>query len=258
MTTESQTKRLIFLDNLKILFVVLVIFTHVMVTYGGRGSWYYYATLNETFPVDIIATITLYMIAGIAAIFLPSIMGLFFLMGGYFSPKSLERKGVSSFWRERILRLGIPVLLYVLLINPAIYYLLAVSGIQPWSSTLQAASFLEYYLGNFQPLSRFINFITTFAITWFLVVLLVFTAIYTIWIRMSNSDSVQRRIPKELSIPKYIYLLLLAIGLGFLSFGVRIFFPIEQWPLGLPIGYMIQYFMMFGVGVVAVRYVWFD
>jgi hypothetical protein len=241
------------MDNLKIFFVVLVIFTHVMVTYGGRGSWYYYATLNETFPVDIITTIVLYMIAGIAAIFLPSIMGLFFLMGGYFSPRSLEHKGVTSFWKERILRLGIPVLLYVVLINPMFYYLLAVQGILPWSSSLIAGSFVEYYLGNFQSLSGIVQFITTFSITWFLVVLLIFTAVYTIW---TKSGSLHQRIPEELSIPKFIYLLLLALVLGILSFLVRIPFPIEQWPLGLPIGYMIQYFMMFCVGVIAVRYGW--
>ncbi len=258
MNEESETKRLIFLDNLKILFVILVIFTHVMVTYGGRGSWYYYATLNETFPVDIITAISLYMIAGIAAIFLPSIMGLFFLMGGFFSPRSLERKGVTKFWKERILRLGIPVLLYVLLINPVFYYLLAAQGIEPWSSTLLAGSFLEYYLGNFQSIPDFVQIMTRFSITWFLVVLLIFTAVYTIWTKIAKSDSVQRRIPEELPIPKFIYLLLLSIGLGFLSFIVRIPFPIEQWPLGLPIGYMIQYFMMFSVGVVAYRYGWFN
>ncbi|MHA2426157.1 MAG: acyltransferase family protein [Candidatus Thorarchaeota archaeon] len=255
MTVKSERTRLIFLDNLKIFFVILVIFTHVMVTYGGRGSWYYYATLNEAFPVDAITTIALYMIAGIAAILLPSIMGLFFLMGGFFSPRSLERKGVSSFWSERLLRLGIPVLLYVLLINPIFYYLLAVQGILPWSSTLVAGSFLEYYLSNFQSLPDFVGFMTTFSITWFLVVLLIFTAIYTIWTRI---DSIKGRIPDELAIPKFIYLLLLAIGLGFLSFVVRIPFPIEEWQLGLPLGYMIQYFMMFSVGVVAVRYGWIN
>ena len=173
MTIESVKERLIFLDNLKILFVILVIFTHVMVTYGGQGSWYYYATLNENNPADISTIITLYMIAGFAGIFLASIMGLFFLMGGYFSPGSYNRKGVSSFWKERILRLGIPVLLYVLLINPVIYYLLASLGIQPWSSTLQSGSFVEYYLSNFQSLSNFAGFITTFSITWFLVVLFI-------------------------------------------------------------------------------------
>jgi len=186
MTTESGTKRLVFLDNLKIFFVILVIFTHVMVTYGGRGSWYYYATLNETYPSDIVTTIILYMIAGTAAIFLPSIMGLFFLMGGYFTPRSFEGKGFSPFWKERILRLGIPVLLYVILVNPVFYYLLAVQGIEPWSSTLSAGSFLEYYVSNFQSIPDFVGFMTTFAITWFLVVLLIFTAVYSIWTKVAK------------------------------------------------------------------------
>ena len=112
MTIVPEKKRHIFLDNLKIFFVILVIFMHVLVTYGGQGSWYYNATLNESYPVDLVTMITMYMIAGISAIFLPSIMGLFFLMGGFFTPKSYDRKGASSFWRERVLRLGIPVLLY--------------------------------------------------------------------------------------------------------------------------------------------------
>jgi hypothetical protein len=118
---------------------------------------------------------------------------------------------------------------------------------------LTAGSFVEYYLGNFETLPRIVQFITTFSITWFLVVLLLFTAVYTIWTKMG---ALQRRIPTELTIPRFIYLLLFAVGLGFLSFLIRIPFPIEQWPLGLPIGYMIQYFMMFSVGVVAVRYGW--
>ena len=198
------------------------------------------------------------MIGGFAGIFMASIMGLFFLMGGYFTPKSFDRKRAASFWKERILRLGIPVLLYVFLINPIIYYLLAIQGIQPWSSTLLAGSFLEYYLGNFQSLPNIVEFITAFAITWFLVVLLIFTAVYTLWRKISRSNSIQKRIPEELPIPKFIYLFLLAIGLGILAFFVRLAFPVEQWPFGLPVAYLIQYFMMFSVGVIAYRYGWVE
>ena len=69
MTIESEKIRLIFLDNLKIFFVILVIFMHVLVTYGGQGSWYYDATLNESNPFDLFTIIAMYMIAGISAIF---------------------------------------------------------------------------------------------------------------------------------------------------------------------------------------------
>ena len=259
MNTESDKQRLIFLDNLKVLFTALVIFTHVMVTYVGRGSWYYHATLNESNPTDTISLIILYMIAGFAGIFQAALLGLFFLMSAFFTPKSYDRKGVKSFWKERLLRLGIPILLYVLLINPIIIYLLASGGIQPYSSIPRMqGTFIEYYLSNFQSLVIFVNFITEFTIMWFLVVLLIFTAVYTIWRQITKINSIRQRIPKELPIPKYIYLLLLAIGLGFLSFLVRIAFPVEIWPFGLPIAYMIQYFMMFSVGIIAYRYGWFE
>ncbi|MBY9015633.1 MAG: acyltransferase [Candidatus Lokiarchaeota archaeon] len=259
MKEESKRPRLIFLDNLKVFFAILVIFTHVRVTYGGEGWWYYISTFNESNPVDTFTIIFFYMTAGIAGIFQASLLGIFFLMGSYFTPKSYDRKGVLAFWKERLIRLGIPILLYVFLINPIIFYLLSAGGIQPWSSypRLQS-SFLEYFLSNFQSLENFIDFATVYTITWFLVVLLIFTAIYTIWRRITKIDSIQRRIPKELPIPKFIYLLLLAIGLGFLAFLVRLNFTIIDRPLGLPLAYIFQYFMMFCVGIIAYRYGWFE
>ncbi|MGB5909792.1 MAG: acyltransferase family protein [Promethearchaeia archaeon] len=262
MNTESNSPRLLYLDNIKFLFALLVIFTHVRVSYGGEGWWYYIATLNESNPVDTFTLIFFYMTAGFAGIFQASLMGLFFLMGSYFTPKSYDRKGVSAFWKERLIRLGIPLLLYILLFNPIIFYLLAAGGIQPWSSPTEyprlQGSFIEYYLSNFKSLDYLVNFLTSWTITWFIVVLLIFLAIYTIWRQITKINSIQQRIPKEVPIPKYIYLLLLAIGLGFLAFLVRINYSIIETPLGLPLAYMIQYFMMFSVGIIAYRYGWFE
>jgi len=259
MNTEVKKPRFIFLDNIKVLFALLVIFTHVRVTYGGEGWWYYFATLNESNPTDTFTLIFFYMTAGFAGIFQASLMGLFFLMGSYFTPKSYDKKGVSGFWKERLIRLGIPILLYVFLINPVIFYLLAAGGIQPWSTYpgLQG-SFIEYYFGNFLSLENLIDFLTTVTITWFLVVLLIFTTIYTFWRQITKIDSIQQYIPKELAIPKNVYLLLVAIGLGFLAFLVRLNFSIIDVPFGLPMSYMIQYFMMFSFGIVAYRYGWFE
>ncbi|MFX0138038.1 MAG: acyltransferase family protein [Candidatus Hodarchaeota archaeon] len=262
MNTESKKPRLLYLDNIKILFALLVIFTHVRVTYGGEGWWYYIATINESNPVDTFTLIFFYMTAGFAGIFQASLMGLFFLMGSYFTPKSYDRKGVFAFWKERLIRLGIPLLLYVFVINPIIFYLLGTGGIQPWSDPTTyprlQGSFIEYYLSNFQSLGNFLNFLTTWTITWFIAVLLIFTAIYTIWRQITKINSIQQNIPKKVPLPKYIYLLLLAIGLGFLAFLVRINYSIVDTPLGLPLAYMIQYFMMFTVGIFAYRYGWFE
>jgi len=259
MNTESKRPRLFFLDNIKVLFTILVIFTHVRVAYGGEGSWYYISALNESNPTDIFTTIFFYMTAAFGGIFQASLMGLFFLMGAYFTPRSYDRKGVSSFWKERFIRLGIPLLLYILLFNPVISYLLAAGGIQPYNfNPKMQGSFIEYYLSNFQSLENLVGFLTNVSITWFLLLLLIFSVVYTIWRQITKIDSIQQCIPKELPIPKYIYLLLLAIGLGFLAFLVRIPFPLIETPLGLPLAYMIQYFMMFCVGIIAYRYGWFE
>ena len=93
---------------------------------------------------------------------------------------------------------------------------------------------------------------------WFLTVLILFTASYTLWRQVTKVDSVQRRIPKEFSIPKYIYLLLFAIGLGFGTFLLRLVSPIDQSLLGLPFSFIILYLMMFSVGIIAVRYKWIE
>jgi len=153
----------------------------------------------------------------------------------------------------------VPILLYVLIFNPIISYLLAVGGIQPYSSIPKMqGSFLEYYLSNFQSLENFVGYLTNFSITWFLALLLIFSVIYTIWRQFTKISSIQQRIPKELHIPKFMYLLLLAIGLGFLSFLVRLVSPVERFPFGIPFAYMIQYLMMFSFGVIAYRYGWFE
>ena len=255
MNAGSKKPRLLFLDNIKFLFTILVIFQHVRVTYGGSGVWYYI----EAPPVDTFSLIFFITLSSIGGLFQASLMGLFFLMGGYFTPKSYDRKGIRSFWKERLLRLGIPLLLYIFLVNPILIYIIHALGILNYGSFLTPqGSFLEYYLSQFQSLEAFIGFITRTGPMWFLYVLLIFTVVYTIWRQITKIDSVQRRIPKELSIPKYIYLLLVAIILGFLTFLVRLVSPIDKFPLGMPLGFFIIYLMMFSVGVIAVRYNWIE
>ncbi len=235
MNTESNKKRLLFLDNIKVLFSILVIFQHARVTYGGTGWWYYI----EAVPTDTFSVIFFILLSSIGGFFQASLMGLFFLMGGYFTPKSYDRKGVRAFWKERILRLGIPVLLYVAIVSPVMAYSLNSLGLYPH-----------------QLPQTFLGFLTFWGPMWFLVVLLLFTAGYTLWRQVTKIDSVQKRVPKEFPIPKYIYLFIIALGLGFGTFLVRIFFSIDHRPFGLPVPFIIQYIMMFILGVIIVRYDW--
>ena len=45
-------------------------------------------------------------------------MGLFFLLAGYFTPGAVERHGAAAYMRERALRLGVPLIIYFLLLSP--------------------------------------------------------------------------------------------------------------------------------------------
>jgi hypothetical protein len=165
-------------------------------------------------------------------------MGLFFLLGGYFTPKSYDRKGSRRFMKERLIRLGIPLLLYFLLISPALVIIVTIFTSQPFS-----ANPFSYLLWG--PM-------------WYLAVLLIFTVGYVLWRQITNTNWLKQKIPEDIAIPRYIYLLLLAIGLGFLTFLVRIVSPIDAFPFGIPAAQIIQYIFMFSVGVIAFRYQWFD
>ena len=255
INVESKKIRYLFLDNIKVLFTILVIFWHVSVTYMEAGWWYY----KEINPIDPISYIIFLLFTSLAGVFQASLLGLFFLLGGYFTPKSYDRKGIWSFWKERLIRLGIPLLLYIVLINPIIIYTLAKIGIPPWNTLpMLQGSFLDYYLYQFLLWANFIDFISFGGPMWFLRVLLIFTAIYTLWRQITKLDSIKRKIPKQLSIPRYSYLLLLAIVLGCLTFIVRIYLPIDDRPLEIPWGQLIQYLLMFSIGVISVRYLWFE
>jgi len=255
MNTESKRIRYLFLDNIKVLFTILVIFWHTMVTYAEVGWWYY----KESNPVDPFSDIFFLFLTSIGGVFQSSLLGLFFLLGGYFTPISYDRKGVWSFWKERLIRLGIPLLLYIVLINPILIYTLAKIKIPPWSTLpMLQGSFIDYYFSRFLSWEDFIDFLTFAGPMWFLRVLLIFTAVYTLWRQIIKLDSLQRKIPKHLSIPRYSYLLFLAIGLGCLTFIVRIFLPIDVRPLEIPWGQLIQYLMMFSIGVICIRYLWFE
>ncbi|MFX1574619.1 MAG: acyltransferase family protein [Promethearchaeota archaeon] len=255
MNTESKSVRYLFLDNIKLLFTILVIFWHTMVTYVEVGWWYY----KESNPVDPFSEIFFLLLSSIGGVFQSSFLGLFFLLGGYFTPKSYDRKGVWSFWKERLIRLGIPLFLYIILINPIMIYTLAKIRIPPWNTLpMLQGSFIDFYFSRFLSWENFIDFISFAGPMWFLRMLLIFTVIYTLWRQITKLGSVQRKIPEQMSIPRYSYLLLLAIGLGGLTFIIRIFLPIDVRPLEIPWGQLIQYLMMFSIGVISVRYLWFE
>jgi fucose 4-O-acetylase-like acetyltransferase len=62
-------------------------------------------------------------------------MGFLFLLAGYFTPGSLERKGYARFLSDRFLRLGVPLLVFGLILGPlTVAMVTAAEGKGFWST----------------------------------------------------------------------------------------------------------------------------
>jgi Acyltransferase family len=107
--------RLAYLDAIKVLLVVGVIAVHSSITYGIDGSWYLES--YEEMPGGVVDAVTILL--GTGWLFG---LGLFFLIAGRLTSPSLDRKGPARFVKDRLIRLGIPLVAYTLLVSPALEY----------------------------------------------------------------------------------------------------------------------------------------
>jgi len=229
-----QGKRLLFVDNLRILLICGVVVNHLNVTYGAIGAWEYHD------PVTNLLTGTVLSILN--GILMACGMGIFFLIAGYFTPDSYDRKGPRAFVQGRFVRLGIPLLLYDLLIQPLVVYL---AGGLP-------SSYWSYY-GTYLLQVRGI-----YGVVWFLAVLLLFDLLYAGWQWLTrhriSASAMSGTFPGSLAIAGFI------LALGLVTFVVRIWWPagfVFQLIPGLKIGYLPQYLSCYILGLVASRRNWF-
>ena len=94
-------ERLLYINNLRLLAIVLVVAQHLAVTVSGFGSWYYvYGTHLDTLSTVWFA----FYESSTQGYFL----GLLFLIAGYFIAGSYDRKGFGRFAGDRFKRLVIP------------------------------------------------------------------------------------------------------------------------------------------------------
>jgi len=188
---------------------------------------------------------------GIPALLAPSLgMGLFFLIAGYFTPGSYDRKGAASFLRGRLLRLGIPLLLYDLLVDPLVVYIASGHHESIWS-------FYGPYLLQARTIGP--------GVAWFIATLLIFNLLYAAWRWLGKK--LTRTGTRSADLPNYKAILGFIIALGLAIFVVRIWLPIKL--EGLPTwwvqlfnipgggGFLPQYISFFVLGCTASRHNWF-
>src|SRR5215831_13324173 len=103
--------RLRFADHLRAALIILVVLHHVAVMYGAGAPFYY---VEPPYTDGLAFVVLLLFILLNQGYF----MGLLFLVAGYFTPGSFDRKGPRPFLRDRALRLFVPLVAFVLLLNP--------------------------------------------------------------------------------------------------------------------------------------------
>lgn len=108
--------RLTYLDNLKVVLIAAIIALHGVLGYAGIVEVRTYSELRE---------VTLAPVVEIALVVLVSPFGFFliallFLVAGLLTPSSYERKGAKRFVGDRLLRLGVPFVAYVFVVQPTL------------------------------------------------------------------------------------------------------------------------------------------
>jgi fucose 4-O-acetylase-like acetyltransferase len=111
----KKAARIFYIDNLRIFLIALVVLHHLSITYGASGDWYYNEVEGDTF--------TTLILTGFTASNQSFFMGLFFLISAYFTRISLERKPIGTFVKDRLIRLGIPLIIFYFLLSPLTIYM---------------------------------------------------------------------------------------------------------------------------------------
>jgi glucan biosynthesis protein C len=229
--------RLFFVDHLRAFLAILVVLHHVALVYGASVPGFYYIEPPFTDPLAYRALLVFVLLN--QAWF----MGAFFLLAGYFTPGSFDRKGPGPFLKDRLLRLGIPLVVFYFVLNPISsigYYLMP--------ATLTGITTRP----TWQAYRRFLGL----GPLWFVAMLLIFNFGYAAW-RMWTKNRTSSSTGKS-SLPSYlgagVFIMALALASYLLRFVVPIGKSVGQFPT---LAYFPQYLSFFVLGAIASRHDWF-
>ncbi len=238
----AGNKRLIYIDNIRILLISIVILQHLAITYGAPGGWYY-----REFEVSQLDPVTLTILVLFAAANQAYFMGFFFFLSGYFSAGVMKRKIPHQVLFQRLIRLGIPILFFVYLISPVMRLLLR---------------FILYghplSLAGLRVIYRSLDFGIELGPMWFVILLLIFSILYIFWNLLLKKLPLNFNI--DLFLPNRFKLITYALLIGASTFLIRIYFPIGFvfQPINLQIPFLLHYITLFILGISAYHGNWLD
>src|ERR1700735_3209378 len=128
--TPPRMLRDFYIDRLRSVMTALVILHHTAITYGAVGGWFWRENESSAAPSSLL--LMLFCTTNQAYF-----MGFFFLLAGYFTPASLEKKGYAGFLKDRFLRLGVPLLAFIVILGPLTAAIVTWAQGQGFWSTIQ-------------------------------------------------------------------------------------------------------------------------
>ncbi len=230
-------KRACYIDNLRIALTALVIVHHTAIAYGASGGWCYITP-------DTIGGWGQMILSAFLTVNQAFFMSFFFFISAVFTPESYDRKGFSRYMKDRLVRLGIPLVVYSTIIGPWLNY-----GILLHTHRETGGNLLEFIVR-----SNLTNPNTSHL--WFLLALLVFESTYAVyrkWSKWPVSSFVSDKLPTQRVVLSFIILS------GLLAFLLRIVYPIGGKNfIGLQFGYFVLYTALYLTGLLAGRKKWLD
>jgi len=227
--------RAYYLDRLRILLTILVIFHHSAIAFGASGGWYYITPNATTGMTQMI--LSLFM-----AIDQAFFMSFFFFISALLMPASFDKKGFGRFMKDRLIRLGIPLAVYTLLLHPTLVYGIHIYLNKPTGSFLHFVWIIISKYAEPGPM-------------WFVLTLLIFETIYALY-RSLTAKKV--KVKPDWALPGVFPIILFIVGTGALAFAVRLFYPTGKNFFGLQFGYFVLYIAMYLIGIVANRNHWIE
>ena len=189
----SAANRIFYLDWLRIMLTILVIVHHVGQAYGPTGG--YWPVQSPT------RAAILGPFFGVNRSFF---MSLFFMISGYFMVGAYQRNGFGRFLKNRLVRLGIPVLVFSAAMIPLRIFVFG-EHIARWDDYLNAAHL------------------------WYLEHVLLFSAVYAVWQKIREARGIKTAASAPRPAPGLAVtlaaMLVIVIAVG----AVRIWSPIDRW-----------------------------
>ncbi len=211
--------------------VILVLSMHATDTYSPFGNWYY--TDRADLSVGTIVFFAIYQ-SFLQAFF----MGLLFFVSGYFTQQAWERKTAASFIRGRLVRLGIPTLLYMLMIGPLTQYFL--------SHTWGTGGFAHQWLTHL----RDGEWLSETGPMWFCAALLIFSLVFVLIRKAWPQATTSNYLPGGRAMTAFLMVMTIS------TFLARMASPENKSVLNLHLGDFPQYVLLFSAGVLAYRGAW--